>query len=59
MTREQAELQRAVKEAAVEVMGKEFEIEEAIGRLEGTKEVKGVIKRMAEVIKESYRPAKL
>ena len=58
MTREQAEMQRAVREAAVEVLVMEFEIVEAGVRLVGTKEVKGVIKRMGEVIKERYRGSK-
>lgn len=35
----------------------DFKVEDSQSVLQATKDIKGVIKRMSEVIKERYRPA--
>ena len=50
------ELEAAVREAAAEALLVEFRVEDAQSVMQATKDVKGVIKRMSEVIKERHRP---
>ena len=56
MKARERELEAAVRDAAAEALLVEFRVEDAQSVMQATKDVKGVIKRMSEVIKERQRP---